>query len=733
MKIKLLKNYFLEIWLVFVVTIAAATVTLSLVLSSVFETSTIDVINSINKDIIHETSRINEYVRRSIKVSGMELFFEPSVQRLMYHDGLSNFDILTGLRRLDSVQSMGTHIHSIYVFNAPTGFVYSTSNFRSSTIETFFDSGIGDLLFSDVDPMRLVPVPRMVPGRSGDTPVYSFVYYDPMPFRGPDGGALIINITIDWLSEIVGTSADSSSLLLFVDRFGKVIYHPDPTHFLSNLSHEPFVRTILSSHDSSGHFVDSSGDGQRLVIYTESDEGDLYLIRLFPYDRLMGRVRTMRSRTLILAAAFLGAGILVAFFCSRKIYRPIGKLIAALKPEGTRGNQNEIEYLSTAIETMITKTSSLEAISESYRETLQVEVLKELLSGNVQGRQHIEALFHEYHLPFVIDGSFWLVRAQGDYPQALPHLTDSDVLPALDLRIASDTVVLIQHEDTAVADRVAHSLIREGARLVVCSGRISNAVGLSTAYASLVDYHKLSLLFGSAGVLSLTGRVVNGGDFAYPTDLEKAILHCLRAGDAERATEQLDEFLSVVGRYRFDHVRFSVKRLYVSIQFLIKELQAQGYFEGYCDFCIDELEHSLSDLAGHRSIRAEFADMVVCFQKEIHTHRINRIKKLAEEIEAIVEGDYRNPNLSTSSIADTVGLSASYLSRVYKELRSVSISEHIINIRIEAAKTLLLEHGISAREVASRTGFANDNYFYTLFRKKTGVTPSNYRKRLLVN
>jgi two-component system, response regulator YesN len=119
----------------------------SLILYKNFEKSMIDNLNQINKQFLNETSRINEYFNKMVKLSGMELFFEPSIQKLIYHDDLQNFEIITGIRRIDSIHSMGMHIHSIYIYNAKQEYVYSTSNFISDRLERFYDLDIKTSLF----------------------------------------------------------------------------------------------------------------------------------------------------------------------------------------------------------------------------------------------------------------------------------------------------------------------------------------------------------------------------------------------------------------------------------------------------------------------------------------------------------------------------------------------------------------------------------------------------------
>lgn len=84
--------------------------------------------------------------------------------------------------------------------------------------------------------------------------------------------------------------------------------------------------------------------------------------------------------------------------------------------------------------------------------------------------------------------------------------------------------------------------------------------------------------------------------------------------------------------------------------------------------------------------------------------------------------------ISQSTVADAIGISASYLSRLFKEDLNVGFSDFLCAYRIEKAKELLRENRYSNKEIARMTGFQDDAYFARIFKKYTGITPKEYRK-----
>lgn len=84
-------------------------------------------------------------------------------------------------------------------------------------------------------------------------------------------------------------------------------------------------------------------------------------------------------------------------------------------------------------------------------------------------------------------------------------------------------------------------------------------------------------------------------------------------------------------------------------------------------------------------------------------------------------------DLSLTALADAFHFHPVYLSRMYKEATGMSLSDFITNARLEKAYSLLSESDIAVTAIAKRTGFASANYFCRWFRKKTGISPQEYR------
>lgn len=101
---------------------------------------------------------------------------------------------------------------------------------------------------------------------------------------------------------------------------------------------------------------------------------------------------------------------------------------------------------------------------------------------------------------------------------------------------------------------------------------------------------------------------------------------------------------------------------------------------------------------------------------------------LAESVDKIIAIQYADSNLCIESIADTMGLSPSYLGRLYKQNTGISITEQLQAKRMERAEALLIETDDTISCISQEVGFGSDTYFYKMFKQKNGVTPLDYRK-----
>lgn len=84
--------------------------------------------------------------------------------------------------------------------------------------------------------------------------------------------------------------------------------------------------------------------------------------------------------------------------------------------------------------------------------------------------------------------------------------------------------------------------------------------------------------------------------------------------------------------------------------------------------------------------------------------------------------------LTLGKIADYVGMNPSYFSVLFKKVNRVGLVDYINDVRVEQAVALLSDPQCRIYEAALRVGFTDDKYFSRVFKKKMGVSPSEWRR-----
>ncbi|WP_342575014.1 response regulator [Paenibacillus sp. FSL M8-0142] len=103
-------------------------------------------------------------------------------------------------------------------------------------------------------------------------------------------------------------------------------------------------------------------------------------------------------------------------------------------------------------------------------------------------------------------------------------------------------------------------------------------------------------------------------------------------------------------------------------------------------------------------------------------HNIVKAKRYIEE-------NYAAEDLSLQEVADSLGMSVTYLSRTFKNETNMNFVKYVTQVRMEKAKELLAQGGLSAQEAAYRVGYSDYVHFSKTFKKVHGLTPSEFRKQ----
>ena len=112
---------------------------------------------------------------------------------------------------------------------------------------------------------------------------------------------------------------------------------------------------------------------------------------------------------------------------------------------------------------------------------------------------------------------------------------------------------------------------------------------------------------------------------------------------------------------------------------------------------------------------------------QVHEATLSAIKNpMIRECITYLDTHYRE-KINLEELANTLGYTKYYLSTCFKKETGVSISEYIMEKRITYAKLMLKNPSIDMQEISDELCFANPSHFSAVFKKMTGLTPTQYR------
>lgn len=105
----------------------------------------------------------------------------------------------------------------------------------------------------------------------------------------------------------------------------------------------------------------------------------------------------------------------------------------------------------------------------------------------------------------------------------------------------------------------------------------------------------------------------------------------------------------------------------------------------------------------------------------------SKMELLMQQVKTYIDENYMY-ELSLDSVGDILNISPAYLSSQFKKYLHIGFLDYLTEVRIQAACALLADPLRSTAEVAGMVGYEDANYFARAFKKRTGQTPTQYRR-----
>jgi AraC-like DNA-binding protein len=147
---------------------------------------------------------------------------------------------------------------------------------------------------------------------------------------------------------------------------------------------------------------------------------------------------------------------------------------------------------------------------------------------------------------------------------------------------------------------------------------------------------------------------------------------------------------------------------------------------------VTELSHyylrRIEEVEGYTAIVLLFKQMFLDFaQRTACSRQLKTTSPLIRKINKVIMAHICEKTTPTG-LSKIMRMNCSYLCRHFKQETGKTISEYINEMKITESKRLLESTELPLIQISTQLGFSSQNYFHTIFKRITGVTPGEYRE-----
>ncbi|MCR5301361.1 MAG: response regulator [Lachnospiraceae bacterium] len=214
---------------------------------------------------------------------------------------------------------------------------------------------------------------------------------------------------------------------------------------------------------------------------------------------------------------------------------------------------------------------------------------------------------------------------------------------------------------------------------------------------------------------------------SYPADLENEIFEMLADGDVDRCLLRSAEFFDwMCDKHNDDIMSIKLK----SLEFVLRaegEMYRSGghlyEFESRKDYLSRIISMTATD-----EIKTWFIEKMKNAVVNMTTGSLDHTHYLIRQALEYIENN-AGKDISLNEISEKLNISSYYFSKLFKEETNEGFVEYLTKRRVEKAKEMLKDQSKSIKEIGSVCGYSDPNYFSRIFKKATGMTPTEYRER----
>ncbi|MBD0382687.1 helix-turn-helix domain-containing protein [Paenibacillus sedimenti] len=742
------KKVYRNIWMSIILSIVITLLVSSTILYVNFDHIALKQVYESDSNSLMQTSQEILSVTETATSLSFQIYRDFVISKLLFYDKPDIYDVTSAMSQLNNYRFAMPFIDSIYVYNGNSELFYVSSNNSQSGIQTkstLADQSMVDILDHFQDYTPFMPVPRTFVPTDSNQPavtkvgIYSYLCYDAININKTLNSAVIVNISESFINKSLKNIPNKrSSSEMIINKDGVLLSTDGNNPVLSDYSDKSYIQKIIANASNPGYFVDTVKDVKSLVSYTAPDSLGWRYVRTTPYSIITQEIKSMRMKTIYIGLSILLVGLLASFLTSRKLFDPIDKVIRNLKTL-------EIE-----------KRDHLQILRQDFlrnlfagRESYHPDALQKKLRyfGSKIDIQHPSILlmvkidrFAEHIAQF--QDQFKLLRyavmnigtevSSSAFQSEAIDMGDDHILLLLTAHDAGyewnedDFNEMLHKMQTSIATYLKLSVS------ITIGPLQAHAEPCIPLYKQLLEasHHRL---FRGHGCIIWSDEIMSyrSKEYKFPTQKEKQLIDSLMTGDSAEAEAIYADIVQETAEYPYSVIQLAISHLTLTVNNVLNTFNKNNAIT--VQLYLDTTIASLSQVETIDEINAQFYQLFNQLHQKLDEKRSMKHVELIKRMNDIIEREYANQNLSLNSIADELDMSPIYISRLYKQHTLIALTDVIHDVRMNKSKELLLHSSLSVAEIAEKTGFTSDSYFYRKFKKHNGITPNDFRRQYSQN
>lgn len=565
------------------------------------------------------------------------------------------------------------------------------------------------------------------------------------------------------------TNGSLGDLSIYIQPIGSDYIRPR-AYFISLISVRTFSNLILSYFEPGTHFsiCDASGteilssvgipesfrqktefesvlknNGETYYVFRDTNMQSALTYTFFvPQASVLKQLNTFLLMWFIALGACLIIGVLLARAIARRVYSPFESLLNEAFPGGVdaqaRSIQAEVALVADKIRADQTRSRQTESELRTYYDSMRTTMLMRLLTSSANMTpEMLQESAEMADLP----------TAHAIYRAAMFEQSSNDIAAPFDMqsltgcnvrsvRFSSSQCLFLListpqslREDTDMFFAALSSSHPKGVRIGVSrSHEDLRMLQRCLSEASAACRHHTR---NEDAYITYDNLLTNVETIDYPAEKEMQILAAVRSGNFEETCQLLTE-IRTANLHNRRIVPAMARLLYTSM--IATAFKAYDQLQTEAPQILLENLQTLSALQERREADEHIFDEILrCYaylceaSSQSNQHKNHQV---IENVLAYLETCYPNSALCLDMVADHLGVSYYFLSRIFKEETNKSFSDMLNDIRIRHATELLSSTQNAVQDISLQVGYTNWSTFLRAFRKRTGTTPVQYRKEL---